>query len=122
MLGTWRYPAEGSRFFREQAGWERTHGTYTAEGRSLDNPKRGSLEGLGRKYGQASAGPDGKTSQEGRHTPVGVSEGDAKDTKVEEGIERCPKQLDWESHEDPELRLQGRGGMRERPTTRAWSW
>jgi len=63
----------------------------------------------------------GKASKEGRRTPVRVSEGGAKDTKVEEGTARCRKQLDWESREGLELRFQGRGGRRERPTTRTWS-
>jgi len=64
----------------------------------------------------------GKASKEGRRKPVCVSEGGAKDRKVGEGAARCWTQLDWESREGPELRFQGRGGMRERPTTRTWSW
>ena len=31
------------------SSWERTHRTWTAEGRSLDNPMRGSLDGLAGK-------------------------------------------------------------------------
>jgi len=63
----------------------------------------------------------GKASQKGRRTPVDVSEGDAKDTKVEESTARCWNRLDWESREGLELRFQGRGGERERPTTRTWT-
>ncbi len=118
MLGSIRPKAAGS-FGNTRLG-EDSQSSKRRRGDIWTTPREAVWTGW-LESGGHFGGRCGKASKEGRRIPVGVSEGGAKDTKVEEGAERCWKQLDWESHEGPELRFQGRGGRWERPTTRTWS-
>ena len=71
-------------------GWERTHRAWTAEGRYLDNPKRGSLDGLAGKRGMlrqtTREGEQGKTA----HTGLCLR----RRREGQEGWRRCRKVLD----------------------------
>ena len=99
-------------------GWERTHrAEKRRRGDIWTTPREAVWMGWSESGGSFGK-RRGKASKERRRTPVCVSEGGAKDRKVGEGAARRWMQLDWVNHEDPELRFQGRGGLRERPTTR----
>jgi hypothetical protein len=82
VSGAWRRQAEGSRFFREQAAGRGLTEFRRRKGDLWTTPREAVWMGW-LESDEHFGGRRGKASKEGRRTPVCVSEGGAKDRKVE---------------------------------------
>jgi hypothetical protein len=117
---TWRLCAEGTHLLREADTWSGHRALWTAEGRSLHNPKRG-VPGTIRREGEASAPPSGDSTGTAR-------DGNAS-SKERRRARRLPAPMSHRHRCRPDqVNLAGQPerakvmeGARERPTTRAES-